>query len=54
MTFKETEIITKQSINPVVRIPTPAGPNQPAQMPMVDQLGNPIGNGLDVNGNPMR
>jgi hypothetical protein len=33
-------------------IPAPVA-SKPAQMPMTDALGNPLGNGLDVNGNPM-
>lgn len=33
-------------------IPAPVA-SRPAQMPMTDALGNPIGNGLDVYGNPM-
>lgn len=55
LTFLETEIVTKQSLmgtqaTPIVQ---PA-PNAPAFMPMVDPLGNAIGNGLDVNGNQIR
>jgi hypothetical protein len=52
LTFLETEIVTKQSLMgtlttpPVQRIPS-----VPAQMPMVDPMGNVIGNGLDVFGN---
>jgi len=52
LTFLETEIVTKQSLMgtlttpPVQRIPS-----VPAQMPMVDPMGNAIGNGLDVFGN---
>ena len=52
LTFLETEIVTKQSLMgtqatpPVQRIPS-----VPAQMPMVNPMGNAIGNGLDVFGN---
>ena len=50
LTFKETEIITKDFLNKE-RLPTiTAGPSR---MPMVDALGQPIGNGLDVNGDPL-
>jgi hypothetical protein len=54
LTFKETEIITKDFLN---KERITIGPSPPAggyQMPAVDILGNPLGNGLDVNGDPMR
>jgi hypothetical protein len=50
LTFKETEIITKDFLN---RERIPIGAGERSQMPAVDALGNPLGNGLDVNGQPM-
>jgi hypothetical protein len=51
LTFRETEIITKDFLNKE-RIPNLDTGR--SQMPAVDILGNPLGNGLDVNGDPMR
>jgi hypothetical protein len=60
LTFKETEVITKNTLTRGLRnVPTrasnpPSTRNQtPAQMPATDALGNPLGNGLDVHGNPI-
>jgi len=49
LTFMETEIVTKQSLNGVLKVNQP--PPRPVQMPMVDPMGNAIGNGADINGN---
>jgi hypothetical protein len=55
LTFMETEIVTKQSLNGVLKSPvTPPTSGISSQIPMVDPMGNAIGNGLDVNGNPLR
>jgi hypothetical protein len=58
LTFKETEVITKQTLTRESRNQsqqiTPAKPPTPAPMPATDALGNPLGNGTDVNGNQIR
>jgi len=49
LTFMETEIVTKQSLNGVLKVNQP--PPRRVQMPMVDPMGNAIGNGANINGN---
>lgn len=53
LTFKETEIITKDFLNKN-QIPIGPAPAGGWQLPATDQMGNALGNGLDVNNNPMR
>jgi hypothetical protein len=43
LTFMETEIVTKQSLNGVLKNVTPAPAREPAQMPQVDIMGNVTG-----------
>lgn len=53
LTFKETEIITKDFLNKN-QIPIGPSPAGGWQLPATDLMGNAVGNGLDVNNNPMR
>jgi len=51
LSFKETEIISKQYLNPST--PEERRVTGPTDMPMVDIEGNVIGNGMNVWGRPM-